>query len=201
MTTAKSDAKVREISVEQLVLSPEETRKTIDQAALAELASSIRLNGVIEALLVRLGGDETHFEIVAGQRRWLASKIAGKKTCPCIVREMSDDEARELRVVSNLQREDLPAMEEAVAFRELLRVPGSTIESVAAKLGKAASYIGRRLKLLDAIEPVREALKAAAIDVGHALELARLMPAQQTRAASTCFRTAKSPASAARAGG
>lgn len=185
MTAVKSAAKqVQEIPVEQLLVSPEETRKTIDQGALRELAASIERGGVQEALIVRPvdagpGSAVTRFEIVAGQRRWLASKLAGKKACPCIVREMTDDEARELRIVSNLQRQDLAPMEEAEAFGKLLEVPGATIESVAAALAKSPSYVGRRLKLLDAIEPVREALKCGAIEVGHALELARLSQKQQ----------------------
>jgi ParB family chromosome partitioning protein len=169
---------VREISVDELLLSLEETRLTIDQAALEELASSIRKKGVIEALLVRPIGDV--FEIVAGQRRWLASKLAGKQTCPCVVRRMSEEEAAELRVISNLQRENLPPMEEAEAYGRLLQRPGATIETVAAALAKTPSYVGRRLQLLKAVEPVRDALKAGAIDVGHALELARLSDRMQS---------------------
>jgi ParB family chromosome partitioning protein len=159
MTAAKktTDEKVQQIPVEQLYLSPGETRKTLDQAALKELAASIALNGVLEALLVRplpvdgwkslpdeivsAHSSDTLYEIVAGQRRHAASKIAGKATCPCIVREMSDAEAAELRIISNLQREDLSPLEEALAFKALLAVPGATIETVAAKLAKLASYV------------------------------------------------------------
>lgn len=180
MTTTKNEAKVREIPVERLLVSPEETRKTIDQASLEELAKSIAKDGVIEALLVRpVLGDA--FEIVAGQRRWLASKLAGKATVPCVVREMQDEEARFLRIVSNEQREDLPPMEQAEAYGKLLERPGATVESIAAALAKSPSYIGRRVQLLKAIEPVRQALKAGAIEVGHALELARLDDARQRR--------------------
>lgn len=170
---------VREILTDLLFASPEETRKTIDQGALNELAKSIDTSGVIEALLVRPGGAGT-FEIVSGQRRWLASKLTGRKSCPCVVREMDDDEARELRIISNLQREDLPAMEEAEAYGKLLERPGATIETLAAALAKSASYVGRRVQLLKAAEPVRAALKVGAIDVGHALELARLSDRMQT---------------------
>lgn len=200
MTAAKNSSQlsvvssqVLDIPVEQLVVSPQETRRTIDQAALNELADSIREKGVIEALLVRpvdldcmsgealSGPAKAHdaFEIIAGQRRWLASKLAEKKTCPCIVRELTDEEAAEQRIISNLQRKDLTAMEEAEAYAKLLDRPGATIETVAAALAKSPSYVGRRLKLLDAIEPVREALKYGAIEVGHALELARLSERQQ----------------------
>lgn len=179
--------RVEEILLWQLRISPEEARKTFDQAALDELAKSIVQDGVIEPLLVRPlevpegWNDGPLFEIVAGQRRFLASKIAGKPTCPCIVREMSDEEAAERRIVSNLQREDLPPVEQALAFRALLNMPGATVETVAAKLAKSPSYVSRRLALLNAIEPVREALKAGAIEVGHAMELARLDTKQQIR--------------------
>lgn len=179
-----TEVKVRAIPVEQLFVSLEENRKTIDQVALAEMAKSIEKDGVIEALLVRPrdldqpDGAEW-YEIVAGQRRWLASKLAGKKTCPCIVRAMTDDEAREICIVSNLQREDLPPMEEAEAYGKLLVRPGATIETVAAALAKSPSYVGRRLKLLDAVGPVREALRLGAIETGHALELTRLSERQQ----------------------
>ncbi len=173
---------VRDIEIGRLIVSVSETRKTIDQDALKGLAASIAQHGIQEPLIVRIvGGQAGPFEIVAGQRRYLASQIAGKMTCPCIVRELTDAEAAQARITSNLQREDLPPLEEALGFSELLCAPGATVETVAATLGKSASYIGRRLKLLDAIEPVREALKAGAIEVGHALELARLDEKQQIR--------------------
>ncbi len=215
--TAKKAAVVEYIAVGKLLISPEESRKAIDQVALKELAASIEASGVQEPLIVRplraifveyedgssidcppqsrekcseylldpkvvrAEVDDTFYEIVAGQRRLRASELAGKESCPCLVREMSDDEAREARIVSNLQREDLQPLDQAKAFAALMAVPGATVESVAAKLGKAPSFVGRRLKLLDAIDPVRQALAAGAIEVGHALELARLDEAQQRK--------------------
>ncbi len=196
LSVVSDPSSVQQIPVERLVVSPEETRKIIDQVALAEMAKSIGASGVIEALLVRpvaldcMSGDPLPakdgkppivdgYEIVSGQRRWLASKLVGKATCPCIVREMTDDEARVRRTVSNLQRQDLAPMEQAEAFGKLLAAPGATVESVAAAVGKSPSYVGRRVKLLDAIEFVRQALAAGAIEVGHALELARLEGGKQ----------------------
>lgn len=178
---------VQEIPIDLLMVSVEETRKTYDQAALKELAESIGKKGVNEPLQVRPHGRpnghrlaKQHYEIITGQRRYLASQIAGKSTCPCIVRDLTDAEARELAIISNLQREELPAMEEAEAYGKLLERPGATIETVAAALAKSASYVGRRVQLLKAAEPVRAALKEGAIDVGHALELARLSERMQT---------------------
>jgi ParB/RepB/Spo0J family partition protein len=197
MTIAKNiaEVKVKEIAVGELRLSADETRKTIDQDALNELAASILKSGVLEALIVRpidldcMSGDKVPgpgiagdaFEIVAGQRRYLAAKIAGLATVPCVVHAMDDEQAGDARVISNEQREDLPPMEQAEAYGKLLERPGATVESVAAALAKSPSYVGRRLKLLDAVEPVRDALKAGAIEVGHALELARLDPEQQQK--------------------
>jgi len=197
MTPAKksNNAQIREIPIGELRISPSESRKTIDQDKLRELAASIAANGVLEALIVRpvdldcMSGDPLPgsgnvpdaYEIVSGQRRFEASKLAGKTTCPCIVRELTDEEAREQAIIPNVQREDLPPMEEAEAYGKLLDEPGETIETVAAKLAKSPSYVGRRVQLLKAIEPVRQALKAGAIEVGHALELARLDEAGQRR--------------------
>jgi ParB family chromosome partitioning protein len=192
MTAAKVSSvgatvgQVEEIPIEALFLSPLESRKTMDQAALKELSASIERDGILEPLTVRPHGipnghklAEQHYEIVAGQRRYLASKLAGKPTCPCIVRKMTDAEALEWGIVSNLQREGLAPLQEAAGFRELLAAPGATVESIAAKLAKSPSYVGRRLGLLGAIAAVRDALEANAIEVGHALELARLSEMQQ----------------------
>jgi ParB/RepB/Spo0J family partition protein len=189
MTTTKKLEKlkitadeIQQIEINRLIVAVDEPRKTLDQAALRELAASIAQAGIQEPLLVRaVGGAAGPFEIVAGQRRWQAAKLAGKTSVPCIVREMSDAAAREARIISNLQREDLAPLDEAEAYAKLLAAPGATIESIAATLGKAASYVGRRCKLLDAIEPVHEALAAGAIEVGHALELARLDQDHQRR--------------------
>ncbi len=155
MKTATAVGEVREIPVDQLFVSLAEVRKTIDPKALEDLAASIEQQGIIEALLVRPESDAPWsiitdgarpdgpgFEIVAGQRRWLASKIAGKTTCPCVAREMSDAEAAELRITSNLQRKDVEALEEAQAIGELLKTLGS-IAAVATRIGKEQSYVAQ----------------------------------------------------------
>lgn len=173
---------IEEIEISRLRPAPWNARKTFDQDSLAELAASIRTHGVQVPLLVRRTSAKLHvFEIVAGHRRVLAAQIAGKTVVPCLPRILNDGEAREIGLIDNLQREGLGSIEEAEAYGALMAMPGATIEAVAARLGKAPSYVGRRLKLLDAIEGVREALKAGVIDLGHALELARLSPGQQTR--------------------
>jgi ParB/RepB/Spo0J family partition protein len=183
-------AAIRQIPLEQLEASRSNPRRTMHEADLKELAASIRQHGIQVPLLVRPapgtewnvrgnGSGPEDFEIICGHRRSEAATLAGLTEVPCIVRELSDHEAVEIGLIDNLQRVDVPALEEAEAFAALLAVPGSTAESIAAKLGKAPSYIGRRLKLLDATQLVRDALKAGAIEVGHALELARLDEDQQ----------------------
>lgn len=160
-----------------LLISDENVRRTVNEASIRELADSIKATGLAQPILVRPVGKKGNFKLVTGQRRVAATRLLGDATIAAVVREMTDAEAREIQITENLQRENLPPLEEAQGFAELLI--GSEVEAVAAKLGKSASYVTRRLKLLDAIKPVQEALKAGAIEVGHALELSRLSDDQQ----------------------
>jgi ParB family transcriptional regulator, chromosome partitioning protein len=169
-----------DILIANLRTAPWNARKSFDESALAELAASIRQQGVLIDLIVRpiSGGN---YEIVAGERRSRAAKLAGKAAVPCNVRELTDDQAREVGLVENLQREGLPPMEEAEGLGELMKRPGATIDTVAAQIGKGKTYVGQRLQLLKAIVPVSEALKAGAIELAHAFVLARLSAIQQAR--------------------
>lgn len=177
---------ISRISPADLFVAPWNARKTLDEAALVELTESIKRHGLQVPLLVRplTAGNKIvphpKYEIVAGHRRFEAMKRLGFDKVSCIVRTLFDEEAQVIGLVENLQREELPPMEEAEAYGKALSRPGVTIEAVAAVVGKSASYVGRRAQLLKAIEPVRQALKAGAIEVGHALELARLTEAMQT---------------------
>ena len=164
-----------------LLVAPWNARKTFDETTLAELTASIQQHGIRNPLLVRPLKKPGKFEIVAGHRRNLGAERAGIVEVPCIVRTMTDDEAREIGLIDNLQRVDLHPLEEAAAYGELMSAPGATIEAIAAKLGKAASHVARRLRLLGAADEVKNALRAGAVEIGHALELARLDPAQQLK--------------------
>lgn len=196
MTASREQAKalldaVEEIPLTRLSVSPSEARKTIAAGPLRELTLSIEQYGVREPLLVRPRGLDGLgaagvFEIVSGQRRYLASGLAGKLTCPCLVRALTDDEAAEIRLISNLQREDLPALEEAAAFAELRDRAGS-IAAVAAKVGKDIAYVTKRLKLVDLGELGRKALAAGILTVDHALLLARLGKDEQAAALKWCI--------------
>lgn len=169
----------REIELELIDDSPRNPRKSFDEVEMKDLAASIATQGLINPLIVRPVGKR--YELIAGHRRKRAVALAGMHSAKCVVRDLTDAEADEMALVDNLQRASVPAMEEAEAFAHLLEAPGATVESVAATLGKASSYVGRRLKLLDAVEGVREALRHGAIEVGHALEIARLSSEQQLR--------------------
>ena len=181
--TVTSDVRVLQIPTMEIFASPDNARRTINPDQLRELSLTINQVGIQVPLLVRpseAGLPEENYEIVCGHRRHAAAQQLDLATVPCIVREMSDEEAEEIALIDNLQRVDLPPFEEAQAFGALLDRQGS-IEAVATVAGKSASYVGRRLSLLNAITPVQEALKSGLIEIGHALELARLDSLGQQR--------------------
>lgn len=177
----------RNIPIAQLKESSTNPRKTFDEKGLLELAESIRSKGVLLPLLVRpING---HYEIVTGERRYRASKLAGRSSVPATVRELSDEECLEIQIIENLLRMDLHPFEEARGFRVLLdREQGVyTIEKLAAKTGKNASFIAKRLCLLDLIPSVADAFTAGQIGVEHALLIAKLAPEVQEEALCHCF--------------
>lgn len=170
-TEFAATVQIREIPIEDVFASPDNPRKTFNPAELEELAASIRVHGVQVPLLVRPIAKS--FEIVCGHRRREAAELAGRETVPCIVREMTDEQAREAALIDNLQRVDVPALEEAEAFSALLQSLG-TLASVAARVGKEVSHVARRLQLVSLAEMPRKALAERLIAVDHALLLARL---------------------------
>ncbi len=173
------------------LLNPSRTnpRRTFEDAALKELAESIRAQGVLSPLLVR-PLTENGFEIVFGERRYRAAQIAGQDTVPVRIRQMSDAEALEAQLVENLIRAEIHPMEEAQGFRALLALeePKYSIEQVAAKVGKSPAFVASRLKLTDLVPEAVEAFYADEIGVGHALLLAKLPPDAQQQALPACFK-------------
>jgi ParB/RepB/Spo0J family partition protein len=160
-------------------------RKTFDPARLDELTASIKASGVHQPVLLRpLPADRLQdtahlsprpeFELVAGERRWRASKAAGLDTIPAMVRAMTDEEVLEIQVVENLQRDDLTALEEAQGYEVLMNHSGITAEQVAEKIGKSRTYVFNRLKLMDLGQDGREALRMGMLDASKALLLARI---------------------------
>lgn len=154
----------------EIVPNKEQPRKTFDEGALEELADSIKQHGVLQPLLVRplpSGG----YQLVAGERRWRASRIAGLKEVPVVVKELSDVETMEIAIIENLQREDLNPIEEAEGLQALIDRCGFTQEEVGTSVGKSRPAIANALRLLKLPSEVREMTKNGEISAGHARAL------------------------------
>ena len=159
----------RMVSTDLLRPNPSQPRKQFEQSALEELAESIRQNGIIQPLVVRR--ENGNFEIVAGERRWRAAKIAGLGELPVVIRTATEQEVAELTLIENIQREDLNPIEEAEAYEKLSERFGLTHDAIAAKTGKNRSVVTNRLRLLKLSRNVREALVSGSITAGHAIAL------------------------------
>ena len=184
---------LQQIPIEKIGPSPFNPRKAFPEAELAELADSIRVQGVIEPLLVRevstngpgsSSKTTPYFEIVAGERRYRAALAAGLKSLPAIVRELTDVAARELQIIENLQRADIGPLEEAAAYQDLLKAAGDakqplTVKKLAARAGKSERYVYARIELLALDGPAQKALVEGKISAGHAQELVPLNRARQ----------------------
>ncbi len=159
----------RMVSTDMLKPNPSQPRKRFDQDALEELAESIRENGVIQPLVVR--EENGGFEIVAGERRWRAAKMARLEKLPVVIRAATDQDVAELTLIENIQREDLNPIEEAEAYEKLAERFGLTHEDIARKTGKNRSVITNQLRLLKLSGKAKEALVSGAITAGHARAL------------------------------
>ena len=158
-------------------------RKYFDDAALAELADSIRQHGIIQPLTVRKLSSG-YYQIIAGERRWRAARLAGLKEVPVIVIEADDRTAAELAMIENLQREDLNPMEEAAGYRTLIDQYHMTQEEAANRVGKSRSAVTNVLRLLDLDPTVQKLVENAQLSAGHARALVPLSPARQIQAAN-----------------
>lgn len=146
-------------------------RRSFDEAALKELAESIREHGVLQPLLVRPVAEKDRYEIIAGERRWRASQIAGVHEVPVIIRELSDADALEIALIENIQRQDLSALEEADGYQRLIAEFNHTQEDLAKIIGKSRSHIANTLRLLNLPNGVKKYLQEGAITAGHARAL------------------------------
>lgn len=157
-------------------------RQDFDMPALKELADSIRSQGILQPLLVRRRGNK--YELIAGERRWRASRLAGLTEVPVMVRESSEQGTLELMLIENLQREDLNPLEEALGYAELLDQFHLTQEEIAIRVGKSRSAVANALRLLQLATPVQQAVRAGKLSVGHAKVILGLKEhRQQTLAA------------------
>ena len=163
----ESDTRIETLPLREIEPDPGQPRKTFDDETLAELSASIAEHGLLQPIAVRpkpSGG----YLIVAGERRWRASRMAGLTEVPVIVKDVTDEQAMELALVENLQREDLDPVEEAAGIRELMTRCDLTQEQAARKLGKSRSALANSLRLLSLPKTVLELLKSGFITIGHA---------------------------------
>lgn len=164
---------VREIALELIDPNPYQTRTHMDEAALDELAASIRSTGVLQPIIVR-HMDGGRYQLIAGQRRWAASQRSGKATIPALVRQVSNEQAMEMTIIENLQREDLNPIEQAHAFERLSRDFGLTQEQMAERTGKDRASISNFLRLLRLPEQVQSLIGAGHLSAGHGKALMML---------------------------
>jgi ParB family transcriptional regulator, chromosome partitioning protein len=193
-----NEGKPREIPIEQIERNPFQTRSTVDESALKELAASIAATGVVQPVVVRPLA-ENRFQLIAGERRWLASKIAGKTTVPAILRNVSDEQAMEMTIVENLQRTDLNPMEQARAYDRLGQHFKMTQEQMAQRTGKDRASVANFLRLLRLPIEVQQKVEGGSLSFGHARTLlalespeAILKAAQKVNALSMSVRQTES---------
>ncbi len=165
-TVTSDAAEVRLIAIDSISPNPHQPRREFSQDALNDLAASIKTRGVLQPVLVRsLGGDA--FELVAGERRLRASKLAGLTAIPTLVREMTDQESLAIALIENLQREDLNAVEEALGYQQLQQEFGLSQEELARQVGKSRSSVANSLRLLNLPDAVQADIQKNAISAGH----------------------------------
>lgn len=163
---------LHELEVRSIERNPSQPRRNFDEDALKELAESIKYRGVLQPILVRPHPKkEKKFQIVAGERRWRASKLAGLETIPATVKEFNELELLEAGIIENVQRTDLNPIEEAVAFNTLRERFGHTQEQLAKSLGKSRSYIANAVRLLDLPDSVQNLVRSGSLTAGHARNL------------------------------
>ena len=172
---------INEIAIDQIEANPNQPRHEFDQEALEELAVSIRELGIIQPITLRQVADN-RYQIIAGERRWRASQLAGLASIPAYIRTVNDENIMELALVENLQRQDLNAIEIALAYEHLLEESGMTQERISERVGKSRTAITNYLRLLKLPAQVQMALQKKVLDMGHARALLSLeSPSQQIK--------------------
>src|ERR1017187_4439743 len=181
--TDSEGGRAREIPLDQIDPNPFQTRSHLSEEQLRELAASITANGVVQPVLVRplLNG---RFQLIAGERRWRASELAGKATIPAILRQVSDEQAMEITIVENLQRADLNPMEQARAFERLSREFHMTQEQMAVRTGKDRATVSNFLRLLRLPMSVQARVESGDLSFGHARALLAFEHAEEMEKAA-----------------
>jgi len=171
---------VRHLAISRISSNPNQPRQRFDEEALQDLAASIREHGILQPVLVRPRADG-HFQLVAGERRWRAARLAGLTQIPAIVEHIDDEAALEITIIENLQREDISPLEEAEMFERMTTRHGYSLRKLAQKLGKDKGYIENRLRLADAPPEVRELVAARSDTLSAAYELMKVSDARKRR--------------------
>ncbi len=167
---SEGGASVQTLPLDDVRPNPEQPRQLFSEEALAELAESIKAQGVLQPILVRPASDGK-YEIVAGERRWRASQLAGQRSIPALIREMSSEQALAIALIENLQREDLSPMEEAQGFKELRDRFGLSQDEISARVGKSRPAVANMLRLLNLPQLIQDDLQAGRMTQGHARPL------------------------------
>jgi len=175
-------SELQKLPIEQLHPGKYQPRKDMSNDALVELANSIKSQGIIQPIVVRVTG-ERHYEIIAGERRWRAAQIAGLDLVPCLIKNVPDESAVAMALIENIQREDLNAMEEAIALERLLIEFELTHQEVADVVGKSRTTVSNLLRLNNLNSEVKTFLEHGDIEMGHARALLALSDDEQTNAA------------------
>ena len=179
--SAQGSSTINEVPIDQIEANPDQPRREFDPVALEELANSIKQLGLVQPITLRQL-DESKFQIIAGERRWRASQLAGLTAIPAYIRTIKDENVMELALVENIQREDLNAIEIALAYEHLQEKSGMTQERVAERVGKSRAAVANYLRLLKLPAQVQMALQKKEIDMGHARALLSLnSPSQQIK--------------------
>jgi ParB family chromosome partitioning protein len=172
-------AQIREVPVTKILPNPAQPRLSYEEESLTELAASIRDHGVLQPILVRPSGAQ--YELIAGERRWRASRMAERDSIPAIVVDFDEGTALEVSIIENLQREDVSPLEEAAMFRKMTDAFGYSVRQLAQKVGKDKGYIENRLRLSDAPADIRELVSLRKDTISHAYELMKIGDERQRR--------------------
>ena len=174
-------AGIRNIPLERITPNPDQPRMNFDEAALAELAASIREHGVLQPILVRPMGAPQRYQLVAGERRWRAAKAAELEVIPALIEQLDDDTALEIGIIENLQREDLSPLEEAMIYDRMTHEHGYSVRRLAQKIGKDKGYVENRLRLAGAPTEIKQLVSLRKDTLSHAYELLKVEDARKRR--------------------
>lgn len=173
---------VREIPADKIHPRKDQPRKKFEEESLQELANSIQEHGILQPVLVR--PVKNGYEIIAGERRWRAARMAGLENIPVVVHDIDDQKAAEISLIENIQRDDLTVVEEAKAYKRLAEQFGYTQETIAEKIGKSRAYVANTLRILNLPEEILEMLEKGELNAGHVRPLLALPTSEQQLAAA-----------------